>query len=91
MSRVSSSFVSIVINKNQSVISQRNTFVYNEMTYREKLELIKSLSDEPQSVSDEQASLAYDRLVQLYTLLIKAKRDVNKNFLKVNTYVEKEK
>ena len=61
------------------------------MTYREKLELIKSLSDEPQSVSDEQASLAYDRLVQLYTLLIKAKRDVNKNFLKVNTYVEKEK
>ena len=61
------------------------------MKYRDKIELIKSLSDEPQSVSDEQASLAYDRLVQLYTLLIKAKRDFNKNFLKVNTYVEKEK
>ena len=61
------------------------------MKYREKIELIKSLSDEPQSVSDEQASLAYDYLVQLYTLLIKAKRDINKNFLEVNSYVEEEK
>ena len=40
---------------------------------------LKSLSDEPQSVSDEQASLAYDRLVQLYTLLIKAKRESDNN------------
>lgn len=61
------------------------------MKYREKIELIKSLSDEPQSVSDEQASLAYDCLVQLYTLLIKAKRDINKNFLEVKSYVEEEK
>lgn len=49
------------------------------MKYKEKIELIKSLSDEPQSVSDEQASLAYDRLVQLYTLLIKAKRESDNN------------
>ncbi|MBQ9235339.1 hypothetical protein IJ556_03120 [bacterium] len=49
------------------------------MKYKEKIELIKSLSDEPQSVSDEQASLAYDRLVQLYTLLIEAKRESDNN------------
>ena len=49
------------------------------MKYKEKIELIKSLSSEPETINDEQASLAYDRLVQLYTLLIKAKREIDNN------------
>lgn len=61
------------------------------MKYKEKIELIKSLSSEPETINDEQASLAYDRLVQLYTLLIKAKRETNKNFFEVNINVEREK
>lgn len=61
------------------------------MKYKDKIELIKSLSDEPQSVNDEQASLAYDRLVQLYTLLIKAKREIDNNMFKENEYVKEEK
>lgn len=60
------------------------------MKYKEKIELIKSLSSEPETINDEQASLAYDRLVQLYTLLIKAKRDNNKNFFEVNKNVKKD-
>ena len=61
------------------------------MKYKEKIELIKSLSSEPETINDEQASLAYDRLIQLYTLLIKAKREIDNNFYKVNKNVKKEK
>jgi len=61
------------------------------MKYKEKIELIKSLSSEPETINDEQASLAYDRLVQLYTLLIKAKIEIDNNMFKENEYVKEEK
>lgn len=47
----------------------------NNMEDKEKIKLIKSLSQVP--ISDDEASLAYENLVRLFVALYKTQKEIN--------------